>query len=367
MIVSGPRLVILPALLAGVTLVSSLSGCTRRTTFLARSDDSTSTAAADSITQRIRTAQQAWDAPDSGGVAARLTAAIVLQDLQAHITAEPRLNWADRARVLIDSLDVGAEYASAPCAMVVNFFARGNPSAGSWPWLFSCGETRLRASSIPGQGMALQGVASRGLYGEPPRPPGARGVAVLFARRGTVGQQPVLMVLRPTKSDDWTLTQTLGPDSLGGAGTGSFTTPGDSTVDLETRTFSNTPHFEECATCPHVYRVHRFRWRGDGFTRLEDRVSPSPYATFVMFIRALSEGDREAAERLVADPSLVDAARDAEWGVPRGSWRAAPATDETAHEMIFFRGMKEAWRVGFQPRGTEWLIGGFQPTTRSLE
>ena len=357
----SPRIPWVGALLSALVL----AGCSRTPRLVPASADSTGFSA-DSTAMLARAVQSAWDAPDSGAIAARLTATLVLHDLQVHIASEPRLDWAERTRSLLDSLDVGAETVAGPCAMVANFFSRSDPSAGSWPWLIACGPKRLGATPMPGQGMALQGVATRGLFGDPPKPPGPRGVAVLFARRGTAGAQPLLMTLRPGKGDAWDLAQTLGPDSLGGAGTGGFEASGD-TVDLVTRTFSNTPRFEECATCPHIFRVHRFRWRGEGFARIEDRLVPSPYATFASFVAALASGDDAAAQSKVVDPSLVDQARSAEWGASRGSWRVAPSTDETAREMIFYRGMKEAWRVRFEPHGPDWVITGFELTTRSLE
>jgi hypothetical protein len=355
----------LPGFLALLAALALAAGCSRTPRLIPASADSTAGFSADSTALLARAVQSAWDAPDSGAIAARLTAALVLHDLQVHIASEPRLDWAERTRSLLDSLDVGAETVAGPCAMVVNFFSRSDPSAGSWPWLIACGPKRLGASPMPGQGMALQSVVTRGLFGDPPKPPGPRGVAVLFARRGTAGQQPLLMTLRP-RGDGWDLAQTLGADSLGGAGSGSFEAAGD-TVELVTRTFSNTPRFEECATCPHIFRIHRFRWRGEGFVRVEDRLVPSPYATFAAFVAALASGDDAAALARVADPSLLDQARQAEWGASRGSWRVAPSTDETAREMIFYRGMKEAWRVRFEPRGPEWVIAGFELTTRSLE
>lgn len=342
-----------------------LGGCERRATLVQRTD-STTVVTPDEFVARVRELHAAWDAPDSGAVAARLTAALLLDDLNMQAVSGGRFDWAERARALLDSIDVGAEFAAAPCVLVVNFFDRGNPSGGSWPWVFNCGETRLRASPVSGQGLALQAVASRGLFGEPPKPPGPAGFAALFARRSTGGNQPLLMVHRPNRQDTWDVAQTLGPDSLGGWGSGAFEVQGDS-VDLETRTFGPNARFEECATCPHVFRIHRFRWRKDGFQRIADRDVPSPYATFVRLIQALTAGDLAAATPLLADPLLIDEARLAGWDVARGSWRAAPATDESAHELVFFRGMREAWSVTFEPRGQDWVIAGFRPVNRSIE
>ncbi|MBI1799451.1 MAG: hypothetical protein HYR73_07155 [Candidatus Eisenbacteria bacterium] len=98
-----------------------------------------------------------------------------------------------------------------------------------------------------------------------------------------------------------------------------------------------------------------------------DEIVPSPYATFVTFITALSLDDRDAAAKRVTDPALVDRARKLEWGRPKGAWRVAPETDESAGSMVFFRGSDEAWRVQFVPHGADWRISGFDIAPRSIE
>ena len=68
------------------------------------------------------------------------------------------------------------------------------------------------------------------------------------------------------------------------------------------------------------------------------------------------------------DPALLEQARLFEFSaLPKGMWRAAPAADETAGSMVFFRGQQEAYQVTFEPRGEEWLITSIRPTTRSIE
>jgi hypothetical protein len=220
----------------------------------------------------------------------------------------------------------------------------------------------MRHDRVTGKSLRLLHVASRrGDEGS------RRAVAALFASRGTGGQQPLLMVWDAPRDDEgWTLSQTLGPDSLGGVGTGEFESPSD-TVELVTRTYRTPRHFEECATCPHVYRLHRFRWRASSFERLENRVVSSPYSTFVQFVQAIVSGDRDAAASFTTDPGLVDEAVGLGWHVPRGAWRIAPATDETPGRMVFFRGEKEAYAVQFAARDHAWLITRFDSTPRSLD
>jgi hypothetical protein len=193
-------------------------------------------------------------------------------------------------------------------------------------------------------------------------------LAVLFGRRGAAGQEPLLMVWGAPDGETWAPNQTLGPDSLGGVGTVQFQVESDTSVILTARTFRGMPRFEECATCPHVYWLHRFRWGAGGFTRIEDRAVPSPYSTFVRFVLALGAGDQDAAAPLVTDPALLEQARLFDFSaLPKGMWRAAPATDETAGSMVFFRGQQEAYQVSFEPRGEEWLINAIRATTRTIE
>jgi hypothetical protein len=45
----------------------------------------------------------------------------------------------------------------------------------------------------------------------------------------------------------------------------------------------------------------------------------------------------------------------------------APGAGETPSQMVFFRGDQEAYRVFFTRRGDQWVITGFEETTRSLE
>jgi hypothetical protein len=347
------------ALALSTLVLLGAAGCQRRTRFVPVGADSTSTAGTDSLAIRAREAQQRWDEPEGGAEASRLSAEIVRRDLESH-AVDP---WPMRARALLDSLDIGAEVAADRRVVVVNFFARAHPEGGSWPWLFWHGRDRAESRPLAGQNLQLLDVATRGAGSGPPE-----GVAVLFGRRASSGQAPLLMVWGTTERAGADPSQTLGPDSLGGIGTANFGVAGDTSVVLETRTFRGVPRFEECATCPHVYTVRRFEWRAAGFARVEARPVPSPYSSFVQFVLAVTANDKDTALRLATGNSVLDAARRYELDVvARGIWRVAPATDETAHEMVFFRGEKEAYRVTFEPRGDEWAISGILPTARTIE
>ena len=354
-------------------LVAALPGCQRKPQFVPASADSALTVPRDSLAGQVRALQERWGAGGAGEDAARLTAEVLLRDLRAQVGADPGVSWERRARALLDSLDVGAEFAGAPCVLVVNFFSRSDPTAGSWPWVYWCGEggadsgSVILAQSVEGQNLSLVAVASRGLAGASamPSPAAPRGIAALFARRSGSGQQPMLMTWRAGPRLE--LAQALGPDSLGGVGTGAFESHGDSGVVLATRTWQPTPRFDECATCPHVFRLRRFRWGADGFARVEDQLIASPYVAFVQLIQALTAGDRNAALRRVTGSALLEAARRADWATVRGSWRAAPGSEEDGDQMVFYRGPSEAWKVHFVRRGGDWLVDSFAPTTRVIE
>ena len=77
------------------------------------------------------------------------------------------------------------------------------------------------------------------------------------------------------------MVQTLGPDSLGGVGTAEFVGQSDGGTGLEARTYRVTAGFDECPTCPHIYRTLRYEWGSEGFRKSSDETVNSPYYTFV--------------------------------------------------------------------------------------
>ena len=357
-----PRALRVALLALGLGLLAGCRGCGREIHFTPAGSDSTRVHSADSLRALVRHTQDLWEAADGGEEAALNTAIIVREDLIVH-SNEP---WAGRARALLDSLDFGAELAADRRVLAVNFFSRSRPHAGAWPWLFWRTPWGVAARPLAGRNLQLLQVAT--LSDTTGEPDSWAQAAVLFARRGAAGQEPLLMVWSVPAGETWAPSQTLGPDSLGGVGTCEFQAESDTSVLLTARTFRGMPRFEECATCPHVYSLHRFRWGPAGFTRIEERAVPSPYSTFVRFVLALGAGDQVAATPLVTDPALLEQARLFDFSaLPKGMWRAAPATDETAGTMVFFRGQQEAYQVSFEPRGEEWLISAIKPTTRSIE
>ena len=349
----------LPAL-ALLGAMAALAGCQRRPHLVPASADSTH-AAVDSFTVNSRDASDRWEAGEYDE-AAGLSAKVVRQAL----IVRPNAPWVERTRGVLDSLGIGAEVEGGDPLEVMNLFARTDPQGDSWPYVVWHEHGAPRVQSVDGHGLHLLDVAARGL--KPDSEPGdSAQFAALWGRRVGAGMQPQVLVWRYARGGRWDLLQTLGPDSLGGTGTGEFAGT-DSSRDLTVRTFRPTPFFDECATCPHVYRERRFGWDSAGFHRMDERAVPSPYATFTAFVAALVANDRDKAAALVVDKSLIDFARRFEWNAPgRGRWRVAPATEEGAMEMVFLRGAKDAYRVRFEAQEGDWVIAGFEPTTREME
>jgi hypothetical protein len=347
-----------PRRLAPLLVLALVAGCSRQPRLVPASADSTA-AGPDSFAVFADQAVDAWESAQNDQAAA-LSARAIREALQVR----PNAPWLERVRGVLDSLGMAADVAGGDAAVVANLFTRSDPEGESWPFLFWHEVGGVRFQAVDGHGLHLDEVATH-RFGSSGAPSDSAQVAVLWGRRVAGGRAPMVMTYRHARGR-WNLLQTLGADSLGGTGTGDFTT--DSTRALVMRTYRPAPWFDECATCPHVFHERGFAWGPGGFRSVDDRVVPSPYGTFATFIAALISGDRDRAESVVVDRSLVDFARRFEWQSPsRGRWRVAPASDESGAEVVFLRGASEAYRVRFEPRDGDWVIAGFEPTTHSIE
>ncbi len=355
-------LVVALALCAGAA--AFVAGCSRKTNLVVIPPDSTHTGGADSLTESIHQTQEEWENGGSLEAAAASTAKLIALRLRN----APSASWHEHTGELLDSLNIGAEIADTPCAMVTNLFPRSDPEAGSWPYVFWCTPTQSPAyQALEGKNLHLQSAIARGLHEGGMAPDSVRLLAASFTRRTPGGLQPLVMTwnLPRPGSTHWTLVQTLGADSLG-FGSAEFEVPADS-VQLAARTYRQPRGFVECATCPHVYTMNRFDWTPQGFVRAESKRVPSPYAAFADFIGALVAGDQARAADHVADPGLVAQAEQLEWNVPKGAWRPAPGSDESPIDMTFFRGPKDAFAVHFRAQNGDWVITGFEPAKRTVE
>jgi hypothetical protein len=79
-----------------------------------------------------------------------------------------------------------------------------------------------------------------------------------------------------------------------------------------------------------------------GFVLFDRRTVPTPFATFVLFLRALTAGETATARALVATPAVLTRARALGLGTVRakGSWQAlqSPTVDRWNHRMSFLYG-----------------------------
>jgi hypothetical protein len=313
---------------------------------------------ADSFVVLVGDALELWEAQDGAG-AGPATARLLLDDLRRH----PDQRMAERARTFVDSCGFSAELAGSVDLAAVSFFSRADPGGGSWPYLFWRDGGTVRHQSIEGSGMRLLDLAVRdGGDG------GATQAAAIYSRAGSRGQQPVVIAWRRApEGRRWSMVQTLGPDSLGGVGVAEFVGQSDGGTGLEARTYRATTGFNECPTCPHIHRTLRYAWGPEGFRKVGEETANSPYYAFVQLIAALTVNDREMALRLVSDPVLLETAEQNGWGQSKGLWRVAPGTDDSASEMTFFRGRREAYRVRFASRDGRWVVSDLHPTPRSVE
>lgn len=339
-------------------LLLPVTGCDRKPRLVPEGADSTATMPADSMAVYVQMAQQRWDSPDQIEEAAGLIARVLFDDLRVH----PDASVTSRARDFLDSLRTGAELFGTDDVVVVNLFARSDPTAGSWPWIAWRDEGVLRSQSLDASGMHLEGVSVDTDEAQNLR------VAALFTRTTGQGQSPYVFVWqKPATGSMFRLAQSLGSDSLGTTGTARLMDPGPSGVVLMSRTYQITRGFSECPSCPHIYRTRSFRWGATGLVSAGDEIENTPYASFVQFILALSAGDRELAAYHAADALVVETAIGYQFGQSRGQWRLSPGSSANARELIMLRGSNEAYKVQFVRRGEEWLITSLEPANRNIE
>jgi hypothetical protein len=124
----------------------------------------------------------------------------------------------------------------------------------------------------------------------------------------------------------------------------------------------NDTLFEACANCPFIIHELTYTESRAGMRLHDLRVFPSPYATFTLFVRLLTEGNRAAASRLLRDPAKVDEAIAAGWGSRRRarSWMLEYAEDERWPRWLAFihRGPRgdQRYVVHFELKEGRWII-----------
>jgi hypothetical protein len=121
--------------------------------------------------------------------------------------------------------------------------------------------------------------------------------------------------------------------------------------------------FTECMGCPRLVTESTWVERHEGFELSETRLAPSTYATFVLFLHLLRQGNRAAASRLLTDPSRVTDAIAARWdqGGGHGLWEVVNSEpgENWPHWMVVRRGHGSAarsWVIHFVARDGRWLV-----------
>ncbi len=171
----------------------------------------------------------------------------------------------------------------------------------------------------------------------------------------------------------WDLVQFEGSGlDLGGVGEAAWTdlnTDGIPELVTWIRT-DNDSLFTECPECPRLVTETTYIRRRGGFEPLEQRIVPTPYATFSLFVHLLVQGQRQGAARLLVAPARVDSALALGWGKrrARGAWRLESGEpNERWPGWLIFRfdsGTRaRRYLVRFQSQGARWLIESWQDAT----
>jgi hypothetical protein len=126
--------------------------------------------------------------------------------------------------------------------------------------------------------------------------------------------------------------------------------------------------FEECGGCPGLITERIYTETNPGFGLHDTRLVPSPYASFVLFIRLLREQNRAAAARLLVDPARLEQAIALGWGGARrrGGWKVEWTQADRAWPewlAMAYHGAKgdQRWIVHFAQKDGRWLIKDWLP------
>jgi hypothetical protein len=130
---------------------------------------------------------------------------------------------------------------------------------------------------------------------------------------------------------------------------------------------SRDPIFDDCPSCPHLQRMQRYTFRGDGWTLSEEKITPTPYAAFVSFMHALREGLPESALPYASSPEVIEQAKAMGLELGRGPLRAAPGTLPTDPTQRYRTGGTEAIEVTMTNTGERWVVADLRPTTITIE
>jgi hypothetical protein len=128
--------------------------------------------------------------------------------------------------------------------------------------------------------------------------------------------------------------------------------------------------FESCQDCPKPVLENIFVARPEGFRLFDSRLMPTPYSTLAAFVRALNDGQKTAASRLLKQPARIDEAIRDGWGVRRGprGWKIDAAEPDTPWpRWLQVSGgtgaSRKRWTVRFELDRGRWVITDWKPRT----
>lgn len=125
--------------------------------------------------------------------------------------------------------------------------------------------------------------------------------------------------------------------------------------------------FESCSDCPKLLNERVYVERSTGFEPHDSRLVPSPFSTFVLFVRLLREQNAAAARRLLATPAMLEEAIARGWARPGDHrWKLEYTEEGEAwpHWLAMrFEGAKgpERYIVHFTMKDARWIIREWIP------
>jgi hypothetical protein len=140
---------------------------------------------------------------------------------------------------------------------------------------------------------------------------------ILSRERDPQGEWQLLLLRLTPDGTLWNLTQYEGNGPALGSRGQAFWTDINGDERPEIVSWIRSPSdsgFSECPGCPGLVQELIFTERERGYELHDSRLLPTPYSSFMLFVRLLRDRNRAAAARLLENPAGVDAALAAGWG-----------------------------------------------------
>jgi hypothetical protein len=207
-------------------------------------------------------------------------------------------------------------------------------------------------------------------------------LGVIDHERATGGRIRVTLFRLNAAATAWSMVQhpDEGPDLAGGGEAAWVDINADDRPELVAWVRAeNDTLFESCLSCPTIIHEQTYTEGRRGMELHDFRLLPSPYSTFTLFVRQLADGNRAAAARLLRDPSRLDEAIAAGWGLRRRAkaWKLEYTEEERWPRWLAFlhhgpRG-DQRYIVHFELKEGRWIISdwvtphlpGKTPVTRA--